>query len=487
MWQILTWCVFCSQAILSNAKKLSMELPPDFLVGAATAAYQVEGGWNEDGKGESIWDHLVHTQPDSINDKTNGDVACDSYHKYKEDVKLLKDIGFQVYRFSISWTRILPQGDTNIVNQNGIDYYRNLINELRANNIIPMVTMYHWDLPQKLQELGGWTNPIIADYFEAYARVLYKNFGDQVKWWITINEPLEVVSGYSEKRYAPFLDLYGIGDYLAGHTLLRAHAKAYRLYDNEFRAKQNGKVGITVNGNFFFPQSNETENITAAERAQQFEHGWFAHPIFSVSGDYPPIMRQRIDANSAKEDRARSRLPRFTEEEKEQLKGSADFFGLNHYSSRKAYSGEIGPSPSLERDSGVIKTIDIHWETGELPWLKVVPEGLRGILNWIRTSYNNVPVFITENGYCDLGQLADDDRVHYYESYIGAMLKAMKEDKCNVIGYCAWSLVDNFEWLEGYRPRFGVVHIDFNDTERKRTPKKSAEFFKKLINDRKLI
>lgn len=469
-----------------NAKKNQRKFPDDFIIGVASASYQVEGAWNENNKGENIWDRLTHTRPDVIKDHSTGDVACDSYHKYKEDVQLLKNVGFDFYRFSISWSRVLPTGESNVVNQDGIDYYNNLINELLANQIQPLVTIYHWDLPQPLQDLGGWTNALIVDYFVDYARVVFEHFGDRVKWWVTINEPGEVISGYGSEGYAPYFNYEGTADYLAAHNLIKAHAKAYRLYDKEFRAKQNGKLGITLHIRFFKEFASSQEDKDAAERSMQFYCGLFAHPIYTKEGDYPPVVRERVDKNSAEEKRTRSRLPVFSKEEVEEMRGNFDFFGLNHYTTRLIQAGISGPNPSMLRDSAAVWQIDPTWPTAASDWIKVVPWGFRGLLNWIKDHYDNPPVLITENGVSSNSGLKDTDRIQYYHDYLDAMLKAMYEDGCNVIGYTAWSIVDNFEWLKGYTERFGIYHVDFEDPKRPRTPKQSASFFKTLLSTRTL-
>ncbi|XP_025207235.1 myrosinase 1-like isoform X2 [Melanaphis sacchari] len=234
--------------------------------------YPWQGGWNEDGKGENIWDYLVHNSPELIVDKTNGDIACDSYHKYKEDIELAKNLNVKFYRFSISWARISPTGEMNTLNEKGIAYYNRIIDELIKNDIIPFVTMYHWDLPQYLQDLGGWVNPIMSDYFKEYARVLFTYYGDRVKWWITINEPLEICKGYAIKAYAPYLNLNNTGFYLAAHTQLIAHGKAYRLYEEIFKPTQQGKISISISGLFFLPKNAESlDDINTAKRANQFE------------------------------------------------------------------------------------------------------------------------------------------------------------------------------------------------------------------------
>uniref|UniRef100_A0A1B6CW83 Uncharacterized protein n=1 Tax=Clastoptera arizonana TaxID=38151 RepID=A0A1B6CW83_9HEMI len=244
--------------------------PHGFKIGTASSAYQIEGAFNEDGRGESIWDKFVRQKPSPIADSSNGEVAADSYHKYKEDVQLLKNIGFDHYRFSISWTRILPNGEINQINQKGVDYYNALIDELLANKIEPLVTMSHFDLPQTLQDLGGWSNPDIVKYFEDFAYVLFGTFGDRVKHWVTINEGIIMILGYNTKMLAPGLHINGSGEYMAAHNIIRAHAKAYRLYQREFKEKQNGQVGFTIVGEFMMPFDDTEENLRAAEKALQF-------------------------------------------------------------------------------------------------------------------------------------------------------------------------------------------------------------------------
>lgn len=213
------------------------------MLGVANAATQIEGGWNEDGKSESIWDHFAHNFPEKIADKSNADIACDSYHKYKEDVALIKAMGLNHYRLSIAWTRVLPTGRTDNVNEAGVQYYKNVFKELRDNGIIPMVTLYHWDLPQILQEeMGGFMNESIADLFGDYARFCFETFGEDVQWWVTINEPKQVCQvGYGAGRYAPGIKSNGVGDYVCAKNLLLAHARAWHIYDEEFREKNQGK------------------------------------------------------------------------------------------------------------------------------------------------------------------------------------------------------------------------------------------------------
>ncbi|XP_069695501.1 myrosinase 1-like isoform X2 [Periplaneta americana] len=470
----------------SGCSEMNYIFPEGFLLGTASAAYQIEGGWDTDGKGHNIWDTLTHTHPDYVDDEDNGDIACDSYHKYKEDVQLLSQMKVDFYRFSISWSRILPTGLINNVNQRGIDYYNNLIDELLANDIKPMVTMYHWDLPQALQDLGGWPNLKIADYFEDYAQLLFTMFGDRVKWWITFNEP-PFVSGYATaKGHAPCVNQPGIGDYLAAHTILLSHAKVYHLYDRIFRAKQQGKVGITLNSNWCEPLTNSTEDIESCDRHRQFNLGLYSHPIFSAKGDYPPVVKERIANNSKAEGFTRSRLPKFSTDEIQYIRGTYDFFGLNFYTADLGRSLEEGHIPSLARDSGVVTLKDPEWPPSASSWLKVVPWAFRKQLKWIAHEYNNPPVFVTENGFSDNGELNDTGRINYLTSHMKEMLKAIYEDGCNVIGYAVWSLLDNFEWNRGYTERFGLYHVDFQDPTRPRTAKESSKVFKEIMSTRKI-
>lgn len=251
--------------------------PKSFLFGAATAAYQIEGGWNVDGRGQSIWDKGMHNHPEWVRDGLNGDVACDSYHKYKDDVQMLKSLGVNFYRFSISWPRLLPKGTIDEINQLGIDYYNNLVDELLLNGITPYVTMFHWDLPQALEDKGGWLNRDTATHFVNYAELLFESYGNRVKHWITFNEPMQFCErGYSAPvnagilRLAPFVSKPGIGGYEATHTVLIAHGRTYRLYEKKFKTIQKGVIGISIDGAWYEPRDpKKTEDKQAAETALQ--------------------------------------------------------------------------------------------------------------------------------------------------------------------------------------------------------------------------
>ncbi|XP_046382662.1 myrosinase 1 isoform X2 [Ischnura elegans] len=457
--------------------------PNEFFFGTATAAYQIEGAWNEDGKGENIWDRFTHQTPENIVDGTNGDIAADSYHKYPEDIKALKELGVKFYRFSISWSRILPKGDASQKNPKGIEYYNTLINELISNGIEPMVTLFHWDLPQPLQDIGGWANEVVAYHFADYARVAFAEYGDRVKWWLTLNEPwVHGNFGYGVGSYAPGVKLNGIANYLAGHTMLKAHTLAYEVYQQDFKASQKGKVGITLDSFWMAPKTGSGADQDAANRAMQFQLGWFAHPIFSKEGDYPAIMKQKIAERSENEGYPRSRLPTFSPEWINRIRGASDFLGINHYTTFQVSAGS-GNSP-LFLDAELDQSYDDSWPKTSAPWLRVVPWGLRSLLNWIKKEYDNPPVIITENGCADSGGLNDTQRANYYRSYINEMLKAINMDGCNVHGYMAWTLIDDMEWIDGYTIRFGLYSVDFEDPERPRAAKESARVYAEIVKNR---
>ncbi|XP_023717245.1 myrosinase 1 isoform X2 [Cryptotermes secundus] len=465
----------------------TLAVPKNFMLGTATSAYQVEGAWNESGKGLSIWDTYVHEHPEFIVDGSNGDVAADSYHQYKQDVAALKHLGVDFYRFSISWSRILPYGHVNTVNEAGIEYYNSLINELKSNKIEPMVAMYHWDLPQALQDLGGWANPVMAEYFEDYARMLFHKFGDRVKWWITFVEPDSIAKGYIPSwKKAPGVNSSHVGLYLAIHTLIKSHSRTYHLYSNEFRDTQKGKVGISLNSRWYEPETESAADIEAAEKAIQYQFGLFANPIYSPEGDYPLIISKELEKLSIAQGYPSSRLRKFTPEEVISVKGTHDFLGLNYYTARIARAPEAVTDINSVADNNVILRTDPRWPASASAHLKVVPLGFRKLLNWIKRAYNNTPVLITENGFSDRGEIEDINRIKYITSHMSQVIKAINTDGCNVIGYTVWSLLDNFEWDKGYTERFGLYQVNFSDPSRHRVPKLSAHVFSEITEKRQV-
>lgn len=336
--------------------------PEAFVFGTATAAYQIEGAANEGGRGSSIWDVFSKT-PGKVAHGENGDVACDHYHRYKQDVQLIKNLGTRSYRFSIAWPRILPDGVKGGVNKEGVQFYSSLIDELIANGIEPMVTLYHWDLPTSVHDsTGGWASKHgeVATEFEAYARVCFKEFGNRVRQWITLNEPwCSSLLAFGTGEHAPGkTDNAGVDPYRAAHNLLRAHAKAVHVYRSEFAASQKGKIGITLNSDFAVAKVPGLDGEKAVRRYMEFNLGWFAGPVYN--GDYPEIMRSTVG----------ERLPTFTDDEKAALKGSSDFFGLNHYSthivSPAPANSSSGTSPTFFSDLALTQEADKSWPVTDM-------------------------------------------------------------------------------------------------------------------------
>ncbi|XP_056648737.1 myrosinase 1-like [Diorhabda sublineata] len=462
---------------LSLSELNNKKFPSDFFFGCATAAFQIEGAWNEDGKSPSVWDTRNHIVPSVISDNSTADIACDSYHKYKEDVALLKAIGVNHYRFSISWPRILPNGFDDYINPLGVGYYKNLIAELKANNIEPLITIIHGDLPQVLDDIGGYYSPSFPDWITDFARVAFKEFGDDVKYWFTFNEPYEVcIWDGAEKAYN------------CAANLLKAHAKIWHMYNEEFRATQQGKLSMVLNLNWYEPETNSTEDITAAETMLQFSWGFFAHPLYY--GDWPEIMKTRIAYRSKLEGYNQSRLPEFTAEEIEYIKGTNDFFSLNTYTTsmvRAIPEPEIG-QPDTTKDTGVYTYQPDDWPSAASPWLKIVPWGIRKLLKWLKNEYFDPDMLITENGYSDAtGQLDDPIRTNYLREYLSNVKDAMDYDGVKVFGYNVWSLIDNFEWMNGYTQKFGLVYVDMNDPNRTRTRKDSSYYYQKVCETRCIV
>ncbi|XP_050673113.1 myrosinase 1-like [Leptidea sinapis] len=464
----------------------SVQFPPNFKFGAAISSYQAEGAWNEDGKGESMWDNFVHKMPSPIADNATGDVAADSYHLWKEDVRIASELGLDYYRFSISWPRILPNGLPNEINEAGVEYYNNLINGLLEAGIEPVVTLYHWDLPTMFQDFGGWMNPLIADWFGDYSRVVFALFGDRVKTWLTINEPLIICEmSYGAGVMAPAIKEDKIAPYICNKNILLAHAKAYRVYDREFRKFYGGRVSIANNIAWFEPLTPADTYL--AEMAMQNAAGRYAHAIFSRQGGWPPEIEKLMFETSIREGYSSSRLPKFTRAEKVFVRGTADFFGLNYYTGRtvrKAEPGEeVGPwFSSGYKEINAIMEVPNDAYSSSSAVIPVYSKGLRSLLCWIKKAYGNVQILITENGFPGSNSgLNDYDRIKFMKEHLEQVSLAIHEDGVNVIGYTFWSLFDNLEWLDGYTIRFGLYQVDFNDPERNRVARLSAQFYKCVI------
>ncbi|KAA0715477.1 Lactase-phlorizin hydrolase [Triplophysa tibetana] len=454
--------------------------PEDFHWGVSSSAYQVEGGWNVDGKGVSVWDTFTQ-KPGSIPNNDNGNVACDSYNKIDEDLYMLKALQMKNYRFSISWSRIFPNGYISSLNQKGVDYYNRLIDGLVANKIQPMVTLYNWDLPQALQDINGWENPDMMNIFNDYCDFCYKTFGDRVKFWITLNEPHTIAwSGYGLGLIPPNIKLPGDAPYRVAHNLLKAHAKAYHTYDDKYRATQKGLVSISLNAEWVEPQDvTVLREVVAADRALQFQLGWFAHPIFK-NGDYPDAMKWQVSNKTELQGSKGSRLPTFTDEDKAYIQGTADVFCINTYTTKVVRHATISLSPaSYQNDQDVIKEeADGALDTA-VQDQKAVSWGLRRLLNWIKEEYGDPEVYITENGVStsNLFTTDDTDRIFSLKTYIDEALKAQNLDGVRLKGYIASPLMDSFEWLNGYSVGYGLNYVDFKHPSRPRTPKRSAHLY----------
>jgi len=469
--------------------------PKGFKFGAGSSAYQYEGAALEGGKGPSIWDTFSHIQG-KIEDGKNGDVAVDQYHRYKEDVRHLKYMGMDLYRFSISWSRIFPQGSPRHggVNEEGITYYNNLINELLKNGMEPFVTLYHWDMPQALEdEYGGFRSRRVVEDFGTFAEECFRAFGDRVKYWTTINEPLTfTLYGYDLGLHAPGRCSPGFGNCTAGnsatepyivtHNMLLAHSAAVKLYRTKYQGKQKGSIGISLVVNWMVPYSNSLLDQEATQRAIDFRIGWFLDPL--TSGEYPDSMRSLVGA----------RLPRFSSEEAKDLKGSFDFLGYNYYSTDFTVNNPT-PQNSLNTDyvldaraniSDQVKGVYIGSSEG-VSAFRSYPAGLREVINYTKHRYSNPPIYITETGYADFDNgttpleeaLQDSGRVEYHSKHLSSLLEAIREG-ADVRGYVVWSLLDDFEWSFGYDYRFGLYYVDYNDNL-KRYPRESANWFRNVL------
>nr|AUR53397.1 beta-glucosidase 1 [Abies balsamea] len=469
--------------------------PKGFKFGAGSSAYQDEGAALEGGKGPSIWDTFSHIQG-KIEDGKNGDVAVDQYHRYKEDVRHLKYMGMDLYRFSISRSRIFPQGSPRHggVNEEGITYYNNLINELLKNGMEPFVTLYHWDMPQALEdEYGGFRSQRVVEDIGTFAEECFRAFGDRVKYWTTINEPLTfTLYGYDLGIHAPGRCSPGFGNCTAGnsatepyivtHNMLLAHSAAVKTYRTKYQGKQKGSIGISLVVNWMVPYSNSLLDQEATQRAIDFRIGWFLDPL--TSGKYPDSMRSLVGA----------RLPRFSSEEAKDLKGSFDFLGYNYY---QTYFTVNNPTPQnslntdyvLDAQANISQQVNgVYVGSSEgVSSFRSYPAGLREVINYTKHRYSNPPIYITETGYGDFDNgttpleeaLQDSGRVEYYSKHLSSLLEAIREG-ADVRGYVVWSFLDGFEWASGYDYRFGLYYVDYNDNL-KRYPRESANWFRNVL------
>ncbi|MCX6198694.1 MAG: GH1 family beta-glucosidase [Bacteroidetes bacterium] len=435
----------------------------DFIWGTATAAYQIEGGWNEDGKGESVWDHFVHEHKGKIKTHETGDVACDFYHRYESDIELMHKMNIPASRFSIGWSRVLPQG-TGAVNQKGIDFYHRVIDKCLKENVEPWVTCYHWDLPQALEEKGGWANRDSIKWFEEYVNVISKEYGDKVKNWMVFNEPMAFVPlGYLIGVHAPgYVNFSKF--YKAVHHVTMSHGAGGRI----LRANVKGAtIGTTFSCSHVDAKNDKPANVKAARRADAFINRLFIDPVLGLGypkADLPAckhIERHMLDGDA------------------EKMKFDFDFIGLQNYSRMVIY--QLGLIPIIHFANVPAKKLG-H-DTTDMGW-EVYPEGIYNLIKKFG-AYRNIPkIIITENGaaFPDEnvnGEINDTKRIQFLKDYLKQVLKA-KQEGVNVCGYFIWSFMDNFEWAEGFRPRFGLVGVDFKTQQR--TIKASGKWFSEFLS-----
>jgi beta-glucosidase len=439
---------------------LKITFPRGFIWGVATSAYQIEGAWNKDGKGESIWDRFSHT-PGKIAHGDTGDVGCDHYHRWREDMALIKELGLHAYRFSISWPRLLTEGRGR-VNPAGLDFYSRLVDALLEAAIEPFVTLYHWDLPQALQDQGGWPARATAEAFVEYADLAARKLGDRVKHWITFNEPyVSAMVGYLEGRHAP-----GHSDLnealAAAHHLLLAHGWAVPFIR---RNSPRTQVGITLNLSGQTPASPSAADRAAAWQQDGIKSRWFLDPL-SARG-YPADIVQHYGHP----------MDFVQAGDLEAMAAPLDFLGVNYYTRGVVRSSVVAEAENAPR------TVFPNPERTEMGW-EVYPEGLYELLGRVHFDYRFPALYVTENGaaYPDQigpdGQVDDPSRVAFLREHLAAAARAIAAG-VPLRGYFAWSLMDNFEWAHGYSKRFGLIYVDY-PTQR-RVLKTSAHWYRQVI------
>ena len=451
---------------------MTVRFPDDFLWGTATAAYQVEGAVEEDGRGASIWDTFSHT-PGKVVHGDTGDIACDQYHRLGEDLDLMSSIGIKAYRFSVAWPRIQPEGSGQ-ANKKGLDYYRMLVDGLRDRGIEPMLTLYHWDLPQALEDRGGWTSRETSERFAEYAGVVYEEFADSVKYWITLNEPwVSAWLGYGAGVHAPGVKDTGKA-LSATHHLLLGHGIA--LQEMRSLGREDNQLGVTLNLSPTRPATDEKADVEASRRVDGNANRIFLDPLFR--GEYPEDV---LDYYSSDNDFSFVR-----DGDLEVVSAPLDFLGVNYYMRHTVVDdrGDSDPKIAMRfEDLEAATVLPPGAETTAMGW-PVEPNGLTEILVLLHEEYTQLPLYVTENGvavhdYVDPeGNVDDEERVAFLDAHFRAVHDAM-EQGVDLRGYMVWSLLDNFEWAEGYSKRFGIVYVDYG-TQR-RILKASARWYAEVI------
>jgi beta-glucosidase len=450
-------------SILPQRQEPGADYPPGFRFGVATAAYQIEGAWDEDGRGESIWDRFCHT-PGNVARGETGDVACDHYHRWREDVELIAALGIESYRFSISWSRVQPDG-RGALNPQGVAFYRRLAEALLERGIEPVATLYHWDLPQALQDDGGWAERDVAERFASYAGLMAEQLGDVIGQWITHNEPWVVAFlGHVEGRKAP-----GVRDWptalRVSHHLLLSHGRAVQAL--RAAAPAGTPVGITLNLHPQRPASDAEEDVAATRIADGYGNRWFLDPV--LRGSYPEDMLELYGRWFGPPDSVRPG-------DLEVISQPLDFLGVNYYFPQHVRADPSVVPLGLRHDAPIGPLTTMGWGQD--------PSGLREILVRVRRDYGDLPIYVTENGAAFEdgevvdGYLDDPERLEYLEGHVAAVQQAIA-DGVDVRRYFVWSLLDNFEWESGYAARFGIVHVDF--ATQRRVPKRSGLWYRDHI------
>ncbi|MDO4743226.1 MAG: GH1 family beta-glucosidase [bacterium] len=446
-----------------------MSFKKDFVWGVATASYQIEGAWDKDGKGLNIWDVFCH-EPGHITENHNGDIACDHYNRYKEDVQLMKELGIKAYRFSISWSRIFPNG-TGQINEKGVKFYSDLIDELLANGIEPYITLFHWDYPYQLHKKGGWLNDDSVEWFSNYAAKVVELFSDRAVNYITFNEPQCFIGlAYFNGAHAPGLKVGYKDIFQMCHNVLKAHGAAVKAM--RANAKQKIKIGFSPAVEANYPATETFKDIEATRRAIfncaplgwgiMWSIAWWCDPI--VLGCYPKDGLEMY----------KEYLPEITSEDMELISQPIDFFGMNVYNGKEIAAGDSDNPEFVKRKPGSPKTA-IQWS--------VTPKCLQWGPRFMAERYK-LPIIITENGMSAHdtvsidGKVHDPNRIDFLNRYLLELEKAV-DAGVDVLGYFLWSFMDNFEWAYGYTERFGIVYVDY-DTQ-VRIPKDSAYWYKEWI------
>lgn len=445
-----------------------MGFAKDFVWGAATSSYQIEGTGRDSGKGQNIWD-VFTKEPGRVYEGHTGDIACDHYHRFREDVAYMKELGLKGYRFSIDWSRVLPEG-TGKVNEKGIDFYNALIDELLEQGIEPYITLYHWELPYEIYKRGGWMNPEIVEWFGQYARLVAERFSDRVKYFFTLNEPQCFVGlGFLQGCHAPGVKAPLRDTFEMAHNALKAHGRAVQML--RAYGKQNVQIGYAPTSGMCYPEKETPKDIEAARKALfalpddlsnwTWNVSWWSDPV--ILGKYPEEGMKKYEKY----------LPVITDEDMKLISQPIDFYGQNIYNGRCIRMGTDGRPEEVRRPAGFPKTAT-NWP--------VTPEALYWRPKFLYERYRK-PIYITENGMACHDTVSQDGKVHDPNriDFLARYLKNLKRvaEEIDIRGYFQWSLMDNFEWDKGYAERFGIIYVDFETQER--IWKDSAYWYRDLI------